>query len=150
MTRYALALAAALFVAFLVLPDGATAAPTGVTCAGSGCYSDATGDLTVNSGASADDLEVELCLTTAAAYAPTSSYYLTGAKSLYVENRSAATCYLRFDAGAVTTTGSSGYKFAAGTERSFDISGTTFGADMRVACTAAQTTGACLFLGWWK
>lgn len=48
------------------------------------------------------------------------------------------------------TNGAKGYKFAHNATKTFDIDGTVFGPQMRVACTAAQTTGACLFIGWFK
>lgn len=146
----AVALAAAAILAILVLPGRAEAVPTGTTCSAAGCFTDGVGDQRINSGAATESFEVELCLTTAAAFAPSSAYYLAGAKSLYVQNRSSATCYLSLDAETLTTTGSTGYKFAAGDERSFDIDGSAFGPLIRWACTAAQTTGACLFLGWLK
>lgn len=72
-------------------------------------------------------------------------------KNLTIQNLSSATCYASFepmwtgtvglDPTAPTTTGSHGYKFAAGDQGSFD-----FGAaiPLRVACTAATTTPACL------
>lgn len=76
--------------------------------------------------------------------------YLSGAKSLYIQNRSSATCYVSFDASAATTAGGRGFKWAAGDERSFDVSGTTFGSRMRAACTATLTANACLWLNWFK
>jgi hypothetical protein len=140
----------ALAVAILFVALNASAAPTGTTCTGALCQVDATGDLRTNPGAASESLEVEFCVTNAATRALTSSEYLVGAKSLYVENRSSATCYGTFDAVALTTTGSTGYRWAAGTERSLDVDGTVFGPLIKFACTAAQTTGACLFLGWFK
>ena len=70
------------------------------------------------------------------------------ARSLYIQNRSSATCYIRFDAQNVTTAGATGYKLAAGDEKSWDILG-GFASSMRAACTAALSTGAALWTSWW-
>jgi hypothetical protein len=144
------ALGAAALLAVLIFPGRAEAVPTGTTCSASGCFTDGVGDQRTNTGAATESLEVEFCLTNVANRALAASDYLAGAKSFYVQNRSSATCYLSLDAETLTTTGSKGYKFAAGDERSFDIDGSVFGPLIRWACTAAQTTGACLFFGWLK
>jgi hypothetical protein len=145
---YALAVGCALALAFV-----ASAAPTGTTCSNAGCFVDATGDIRTNAGAATDSFDVEVCVTTVTRNRTlATTEYLTGAKSLYVENRSSATCYLTFDAVNLTTTGggATGYKFAAGTERSFDVDGSIFGPLIGVNCTATTTTPACLFFGWLK
>jgi hypothetical protein len=142
-----------LAVAILFVARNADAAPTGTTCTGALCQVDATGDLRTNTGAATDSLDAEVCVTTVVRNRTlATTEYLTGAKSLYVENRSSATCYLTLDAVNLTTTGggATGYKFAAGTERSFDVDGSIFGPLIGVNCTATTTTPACLFFGWLK
>ena len=138
-------------LAFLVVPASTSAAPTGTTCTGALCQVDATGDLRMNAGAATDSLEVELCVTTVARNRVlAANEYLSGAKSLYCENRSSATVYVTLDAVALTTTGSTGWKFAAGTERAWDIDGSVFGPKVGVNATATTTTGACLWCAWLK
>lgn len=101
----------------------------------------------VSTSANQEEYEYEWCPGTASTtYSGAPS---TGARAVYIENRSSATCYVRFDATAVTTAGATGYKFASGTERSFDATH-VFAGKMRAACTAATTTGACLYTSWWK
>lgn len=135
-----------LFVAF-----NAHAAPTGTTCTGALCQVDATGDLRTNAGAATDSLEVELCVTTVTRNRVlATNEYLSGAKSLYCENRSSATVYVTLDAVNLTTTGSTGWKFAAGSERAWDIDGTAFGPNVGINATATTTTGACLWCAWLK
>jgi hypothetical protein len=135
----------------LTFAPPAHAAPTGTTCTGALCQVDATGDLRVNTGAATEVLEAEFCVTTVTRNRTlAAAEYLTGAKTLYCENRSSATVYLTLDAVALTTTGSTGWKFAAGGERTWDVSGTTFGPRVGINATAVTTTGACLWCSWLK
>jgi hypothetical protein len=154
MTRYAATLSvlvgAALGLLLTFAPD-AHAAPTGTTCTGALCQVDATGDVRVNDSAATDSLEVELCVTTVTRNRTLSaSEQLAGAKALYCENRSSATVYVTLDAVTLTTTGSTGYKFAAGTERTWGLDGTNFGPNVGINATATMTTGACLWCSWLK
>jgi len=76
---------------------------------------------------------------------------ITDRKNITIQNLSSATCYASFEpfwTGTVgvdptnpTTTGSHGYRFAAGDQGSFDFGPTI---PLRVACTAATTTPSCL------
>lgn len=110
----------------------------------------------VNAGASEKDWEFEWCpgvaVTTAVSgkQYPASGTTGDGAKAIYCQNRSSATIYLTFDATALTTTGSTGWKLAAGDEKTWDRSSTTFGPKFGAAATAATTTGACLWCAWLK
>ena len=142
-------LVGACVIAYALIPGMASAVPTNTSCTGAGCFVDAIGDLRTNTGAATDALEAEVCASTASAALPAGAQ-LAQAKSLYIQNRSSATCYVSLDAVSVTTAGATGWKFASGDERSWDIDGSVFGSAIRVACTANQTTGACLFFGWLK
>lgn len=154
MTRYALAvsiLVGAAIGLMLTFAPPAQAVPTGTTCSASGCFTDVVGDQRINSGAATDALEVEVCVTTVTRNRVlTANEYLSGAKALYCQNRSTATHYLTLDAVNLTTTGSTGWKFAAGDERSFDVDGGVFGPSVGVNATATTTTGACLWCAWLK
>jgi hypothetical protein len=154
MTRYAATLSvlvgAALGLLLAFAPD-AHAAPTGTTCTGALCQVDATGDLRVNTGAATDSLEVELCVTTVTRNRTLStSEYLSGAKFLFCDNRSSVTTYLTLDAVSLTTTGSTGYRVAAGDVYTWDIDGSVFGPNVGINATATTTTGACLWCSWLK
>jgi hypothetical protein len=140
-----------LAVAVLFVALNASAAPTGTTCTGALCQVDATGDLRTNPGAASESLEVEVCVTTITRNRTlAAAEYLVGAKALHTHNRSTATCYLTLDAVNLTTTGSTGYKYAADQERNFDLDGSNFGPLFGLNCTATTTTAACMFLGWLK
>jgi hypothetical protein len=110
---------------------------------------DAENELATDPGAATSTLEAEWCLTTQPQALPASKY-LVGAKSFTAHNKSALTAYLRFDAGNVTTNGATGDEYAAGDKQSQDISGTTFGPQIRGAATGSMASGACLKLRWWK
>jgi hypothetical protein len=143
---YALAVGCALALAF-----AASAAPTGTTCTGALCQVDATGDLRTNAGAATEVLEVELCVTTLTRNRTlAASEQLAGAKAFYCQNRSSATVYATIDAVALTTTGSTGWKLAAGDEKTWDIDGTAFGPNVGLNATATMTTGACVWCAWLK
>jgi hypothetical protein len=75
---------------------------------------------------------------------------LEDAKSLSIHNNSSAGCAVEFDGSAVTTNGATGDWYAAGDRLSQDISGRTFGAYIRAACTAVTASPSCLKLRWWK
>jgi hypothetical protein len=144
-------LAGACLGLLLTFAAPARAAPTGTTCTGALCQVDATGDVRVNTGAATEVLEVELCVTTVTRNRTLSAAeYLTGAKTLYCDNRSSANHFLTLDAVALTTTGSTGWKFAAGGERTWDLDGSVFGPAVGINATAVTTTGACLWCSWLK
>lgn len=138
-------------VAFAVHPSTTAAAPGDPDAfSNRGRVVNPQDEMRVDPGAATSSLEAEFCPTNVASTPLPASAILAGAKSLYVENRSSATCYASFDAAAATSTGNRGFKWAPGTERSMDVSGTTFGSRIRVACTAALTTNACLWLQWFE
>lgn len=145
-----------LFAAFLVLAFAGIARADGLCgtnrqwVSGVGCLTDSANALSVDPAASTTSLEAEYCATNATSQPLPAASILTGAKSLYIENRSSATCYASFDAAPATSTGTRGFKWAAGTERALDVSGSTFGSRIRIACTAALTSGACLWLQWFE
>ena len=129
----------------------ALAAPTGTTCTGALCQVDATGDIRINDGAATEVLEVELCVTTVTRNRTlAASEQLAGAKAFYCHNRSSATAYATLDAVTLTTTGSTGWKLAAGEEKTWNIDGTTFGPNVGLNATATMTTGACVWCAWLK
>ena len=66
---------------------------------------------------------------------------LQGRKSIAIQNNSSATCYFTFDAQNPTSTGSLGWKWAAGDSWSRDY-GDHF--TVKAVCTAATTTPNCL------
>jgi hypothetical protein len=135
----------------LTFAPPAHAAPTGTTCTGALCQVDATGDVRVNDGAATEVLEAELCVTTVTRNRVLSAAeYLTGAKTLFCDNRSTATVYLTLDAVSLTTTGSTGYRIAAGDVYTWKIDGSVFGPNVGINATATTTTGACLWCSWLK
>lgn len=71
----------------------------------------------------------------------TDAQEMDGRKSIAIQNLSSATCYATFDAQSPVTSGALGWKLAAGDSASFDFGDA---ATLKVACTAATTTGACL------
>ncbi len=142
-------LVAVLFCLALGWAWPAEAAPSGTTCTGALCQVDATGDVRVSDGAATEVLEFELVATTAIA-GLSAGQQLAAAKAFYCENRSSATCYVSLDAQTLTTTGSSGWKFAAGTERTWNVDGSVFGPLVRVACTADTATGSAFWCAWLK
>jgi hypothetical protein len=154
MTRYASALAvlvgASLGLMLTYAPQ-AHAVPTGTTCSASGCYTNEVGDLRVNDSAATDSLEVELCVTTVTRNRTlAANEYLTGAKTLHCDNRSSVTTYLTLDAVSLTTTGSTGYRIAAGDDYTSEVDGSAFGPNVGINATATTTTGACLWCSWLK
>lgn len=107
----------------------------------------ASAQIAVSSSANTEEYEYEWCpgvASTTYAGSPVS-----GSRALYIQNRSTATCYVRFDAQAVTTAGASGYRLQAGDSLSFDATH-VFAGQMRGACTAATSTTGCLYTSWWK
>jgi hypothetical protein len=146
---YALAAGCALALAFAASAD-TTCGANRQWVAGVGCTTAAGNAVSVDPSADTTSLEAEFCPTTVASTPLPASAILQGAKSFYMENRSSATCYARFDAASATSAGNSGFKWAPGTERAIDVSGTTFGARIRIACTAALTANACLWLQWFE
>lgn len=107
----------------------------------------ADAQVAVSSSANTQEYEYEWCPGVASTTYPASPP--AGARAVYIQNRSSATCYVRFDATAVTTTGATGYRWSPLDERSFDAE-SSFAGKMTGACTAATTTGACLYTSWWK
>lgn len=75
---------------------------------------------------------------------------VAGSKNVTIENRSSATAYVEWDGTAVTTTGTTGDKWAAGDKWSLDVQGQPFLAQATGASTANMTTGACLLVRQWK
>lgn len=147
--KYAIAAAVTLAALFVAL--NASAAPTGTTCSAAGCFTDSVGDQRVNTGAATDVLEVELLVTTVTRNRTlAANEQLAGAKSLYCQNRSSATAYVTFDAVSLTTTGSTGWKLAAGDEKAWDIDGSVFGPTFGLNATATMTTGAGVWCAWLK
>jgi len=110
----------------------------------------------VNDGASEKSWEFEWTpgvagtLAVAGKQYPAAGTAGVGAKALYCHNRSSATIYVTFDAVTLTTTGSTGYKFAPDKEFTWNHSSTTFGPRFGAAATAATTSGAGLWCAWLK
>jgi hypothetical protein len=104
----------------------------------------ATGEQPVNPSARKQVTHQEACpgvVSTAV------SSVLVGRKSISFDNRSAATCYATMDGTAVTTAGAKGEKFAPGDYRAYDLGS---GIPVRIACTAATTTPACIQISQYK
>lgn len=107
----------------------------------------AKGEVRCDDGVSQDSLEFEWVVGVAAAAMP---QYLDGAKFLYCDNRSSANVYLTLDAVNLTSTGSTGYKLAPGTDKGWPIAASTFWSRIKAVATAATTSGAALWCAWLK
>lgn len=153
-TTLSLVAAVGLALALALLPDGASAAPTGTTCTGALCQVDATGDLRIDAGAATSTWEYAWQPGVAVTTYP-AAQVLDGAKALCVHNRSSGTCYWRpsnanVDPSGLTTTGSTGEQFPAGEYRCFDQATARFLTGSSAACTAATTSTAPLMMRQWK
>lgn len=107
----------------------------------------AVADVAVDPSAATSTVKYEWCLTTASVAYP--GPILGGAKNVTIENRSSATAYIEWDGTSVTTTGATGDKWAASDKWSLDVNSGFLG-QAHGAATAAQTTGACMFIRQWK